>query len=446
MKAKSIFFGTLTEGLMCCYLGVFLCSCKTSPTGPHITGNVQLATDYVACTEVWLKLSVTNNLTGGQFKITRDGDTVLTGMISGADTVVIDTTVQAERTYTYRGYRLKNGLVSDTSLPLQVTTLDTTSANFAWQTFTFGGDYGSCVLHDVAIINDTLAYAVGEIYLADSSNGQPDPQPYNLAIWNGESWRLQKVAYHYEGQINYQPFRAIYALSVNDIWLGGNGLLHFDGSKFSEVLGFNSVWGPYWIESIWGSPAGEVCVVGDSGSIAWYNGYSWQKIQSGTSLDVYDIFGSTDPKTGKDEILAACTRNYPIGHALLSISGTTAAQLSVDPIQYELFSVWFVPNRHYYLVGDGIFEKNSLSEAEWKNGPLDITHYGTTRIRGSALNDIMAVGAFGDCLHFNGMSWKSYTSTTTLANGAYTSVAIKGNLVIAVGGDNPRAVAIVGRR
>ena len=37
-------------------------SCRTSPTGPHISSNVQLSTDYVACTEVWLKIAISNQL------------------------------------------------------------------------------------------------------------------------------------------------------------------------------------------------------------------------------------------------------------------------------------------------------------------------------------------------------------------------------------------------
>ena len=45
---------------------------------------------------------------------------------------------------------------------------DTTSHNYAWQTFILG-DGNSSVLYDAAIINDTLIYAVGEIYLKDST-------------------------------------------------------------------------------------------------------------------------------------------------------------------------------------------------------------------------------------------------------------------------------------
>jgi len=42
---------------------------------------------------------------------------------------------------------------------------DTTNHEFTWQTFTLG-DGGSSVLYDVAIINDTLAYAVSVFPLA----------------------------------------------------------------------------------------------------------------------------------------------------------------------------------------------------------------------------------------------------------------------------------------
>ncbi len=45
---------------------------------------------------------------------------------------------------------------------------DTTSHNYAWQTFILG-DGNSSVLYDAAIIYDTLIYAVGEIYLKDST-------------------------------------------------------------------------------------------------------------------------------------------------------------------------------------------------------------------------------------------------------------------------------------
>ena len=323
--------------------------------------------------------------------------------------------------------------------------LDSTSHNFIWQKFTFGGDAGSCVLNDVAIINDTLAYAVGAIYSKDSA-GNFDPQPYNLAVWNGKEWKLQKVPYYFQGQPFFHPIQSVFARGANDIWFCGNGIIHSNGVQYTEMPVPSSAWGQSRMNKMWGV-GNDLYVVGNGGSIALFNGSSWQKLNSGTTLDIQDIYGAYNAKSSQWEILAVCTQNLPLNRAVYSIKGNSVTQLSADPIQYELFGVWFMPGKHYYVVGDGIYEKNSLLESSWKNGPLDITKYATTKIRGNDLNDLFVVGAFGEVLHYNYSTWYSYRKTATgLSNGSYASVAVKNNLVIAVGEDSPSAIIAIGRR
>jgi hypothetical protein len=41
-------------------------------------------------------------------------------------------------------------------------------------------------------VNDTLACAVGEVYVRDSS-GVGRPVPYNMARLNGSTWRIRRV-------------------------------------------------------------------------------------------------------------------------------------------------------------------------------------------------------------------------------------------------------------
>ena len=108
---------------------------------------------------------------------------------------------------------------------------DTTSHNFTFQTFTFGGGGGS-QLYDVAIINDTLAYAVGSIYLNDST-GQYDPLPYNLAVWDGTKWDLKKVTVNFRGNTITPPLYGIFAFSSNQIWLVGDIAIYGDGTNWS---------------------------------------------------------------------------------------------------------------------------------------------------------------------------------------------------------------------
>ena len=157
---------------------------KNNPVTPPDT-TFALTEDDVNCTEAYLELKLGTGITSRSVTFKRDTTTLFTKIINVTDTVLADTGLIPNHTFTYAT------ILGGETQQCTVTTLDTTSSNFTWQTFTLGGA-ASSALFDVAIINDTLAYAVGEIYINDST-GQVDPQPYNLAIWNGNSWRIQKV-------------------------------------------------------------------------------------------------------------------------------------------------------------------------------------------------------------------------------------------------------------
>ena len=82
----------------------------------------------------------------------------------------------------------------------------------------------------------------------------------------------------------------------------------------------------------------------------------------------------------------------------------------------------------------------SLNVPHWSS--IKATTYGCYKIRGNDMNDIFVCGAYGEVLHFNGVSWKSYIDQTGY-DGYYNSVAFKNNLVIAVGA---HAQIAVGKR
>jgi len=324
---------------------------------------------------------------------------------------------------------------------------DTTSSNFTWQMFTFGGNAGSSSFHDVAIIDENNIWAVGEVYL-DSADGNPDPFPYNVARWDGSKWELQKVPYYYQGQAFYSPIFSIYTFDSNDIWFEGG--IHWDGKQF-QTLPLNIDF-PSHVNRMWGTSSSDLYIIGNGGLIAHRgtNG-NWQKLASGTGLPLLDIYGSSS-LFGLYQILVVGSNNYPPGNGIFSIQRNTVTEVSSDfdfpgnTIPPESFGVWFVPGWQYYVVGDGIYEKQSLSDSTWKNAGLDITRYATTGIRGNGLNDVFVVGAFGEVLHYNGKRWTSYINETGLDNGSYSGLAVKGNLVVATGANNPQAVILIGRR
>ena len=75
-----------------------------------------------------------------------------------------------------------------------------------------------------------------------------------------------------------------------------------------------------------------------------------------------------------------------------------------------------------------------------------MTGYTIDAVRGNALNDVFMCGAYGEFLHFNGVSWRSYISQTGIDDGAYGGLAVHGNTVIAVGEEAPQAVILMGKR
>ncbi|NOX65840.1 MAG: hypothetical protein GXO85_08580 [Chlorobi bacterium] len=74
--------------------------------------------------------------------------------------------------------------------------MDTTSHNFAWETYTFGGVNGSSYLKDVAIINENNIWAVGEIHTEETDQFDSNGvwvKPYNAIHWDGSTWELKRI-------------------------------------------------------------------------------------------------------------------------------------------------------------------------------------------------------------------------------------------------------------
>ncbi|GBD87601.1 hypothetical protein BMS3Abin03_01535 [bacterium BMS3Abin03] len=201
------------------------------------------------------------------------------------------------------------------------------------------------------------------------------------------------------------------------------------------------------IKKIWGSNSNDIYFVGNKGTIVHRINGQWEKIESGTDLDINDIWGDYNEKTGKWEILAVASNILQsFEKEVIQINGRSAEVLNKEGIDETLSSVWFKSNRKYYVAGSGIYEKSNLNEETWKGDPLDITNYFIYKFRGVSLNDIVAAGGVGEVLHFNGISWKSYFEEAGLNYGNYYSTTIKDNMIAVVGVDAPKAAITIGIR
>ena len=277
-------------------------------------------------------------------------------------------------------------------------------------------------------------WAVGEI--------NTDSGEYNAARWDGKQWHLIKI----KPQGYVQSLQSIFTVNMNDIWFGRGSLpIHYNGKTYTMLTPNDDGYpGGFIINAIWGTSSSNLYFVGTGGSIVHYDGATFTRVASGTELDFTDIWGAKDPF----QILAVANdQNYTtLQTTVVQIKNGDVSPISLVPITYPLSTVWFLPNRHYYVGGSGLYEKTHLSDEFWENNMFAITRYYVTQIRGAALNDVWAVGAYGEVLHWNGLNWHSLRSATGLGNGAYTALAVDRNTVIAVGGNAGYAVILRGRR
>lgn len=426
-------------------------SCRervTPPDVPRYISPIMLAVEDASCTDAYLRIKTTKAFESGVIQLRREGSTriEISNISSQLDTLVIDEGLLPKRDYRYTAYRVDGGVLVDSSAELRITTMDTTSHEFRWEIDTLG-DGASSVLYDVAIINDTLAYAVGEIYKRDSL-GNWDPNAYNLVKWNGNTWQLMRIQFYtFCGQTSTgsYPAKSIFAFSPTDVWIGmyGSQVVRWNGQTQTAPMCT-----PVSINKLWGENPVSVWAVGVNGGIAHYNGTSWRRIESGTTLDIQDIWGERNPQTGEMEILTIASNLFQNqGAKLLSIQGNIVTQMPDSGLTWGVNALWFSQSKKYYVVGPGIHQKRSLYDPVWSvYPPGQVTSYFSSGVCGTNVNDVFVVGAFREAVHFNGVTWKRYNELMPGTPGVFAEVAVKSDLIVIVGFVSQYALAIIGRR
>ena len=157
---------------------------KPPPNPPEAKATLTLQDK--SCTEFWLRLELENFTLPVNVQLMKDNllQTEITGLSSNDTTLYIDSLLP-NRTYSFIAVVTGNEQ-EDTSSQLQAATLDTTSHDFIFESFTFG-DISNSYLFDVAIINENNIWAVGEIRIADTS--AIGYTKYNAVHWMGVNGR-----------------------------------------------------------------------------------------------------------------------------------------------------------------------------------------------------------------------------------------------------------------
>ena len=395
-----------------------LFSCKEEENNPipppEEQPQINLSLEDASCTEAWIKLSTGSLALPSNIDLYRDSSLIETINLTSEDTVLYVDSLLPNHTYKYQSVIQSTGQSGNL---LSVTTMDTTSHNFSFQSWTFGGQAGSCVLNDVAIIDENNIWAVGEIYLLDTL-GQPDPDRYNLAVWDGNNWEIKRVPYYYQGQPFYHPIRSVFAFGANDIWFCGNGLIHWDGNQYNPVAVPN--WGPYWMNKIWGTSDNDLYVVGDNGHIAHYQNGQWSRIESGTDMSLADIVGTSDGDIficGSDasHIRGLILKKSSSGwETIINSRYLTPAEIFKPDLYGSLPSIWIDEKNTLYAAGNILYQYkfgrwdyvHSLPENFILGDPGLYYRGYIADVKGIKSNDMWIAGDRNTLRHFNGVSWK----------------------------------------
>ncbi len=432
MNWKNINIGLFKNLILISLINLSIQSCNTIEP---INSYLQIDIKDVSCTEAWIEVS---GKSGDEVELKRDDKVLQRFTLTSSTQIVFDSLLLPNRTYLYVASVNHS---EESSNKLELTTLDTTNQSFVWKTFKFG-DGGNSVFNDVAIISDTLAFAVGEIYLNDPS-GLSDPIPYSLAKWDGKKWSIQKVIfnlYNYDCTIAgtyYGIAKTIYAFDTsNIIFSDGADFIKWDGKSYSHLpCVVDKLNGS--IQKIWGISSNDFFAVGTNGTIIYYLKGIWQKLESGTSTIITDIWGIVN---NKNEVTAYCPVSSfftPGDKKILKIRNNKVDLISWN-IQRLLYSVWTNSDQFLYVCGSGTYE-NKKGYWEQINLPL----LSMNAVRGNNLNDIFVAGDFGLIAHFNGISWKVFNDVP-IAD--YYSISLKGNLAIFTGQENGQGIITIGLR
>jgi hypothetical protein len=416
-------------------LSIILYSCNT--TEPDGKAGLNISLEDISCTEAWIRLTTSGLDKSAAIKIFVNDEQKkqLSINTTGIDTVLYIDSLQPNSQYSFRAEVNSQPFLPPEKTEVSTRTLDTTSHDFTWETFQFG-DYGSS-LYDVAIINSNDIWGVGEIYL------DGETEAYNAVHWDGKKWKLIRIpGRDWGGTYDYGILWTVYAFTNDDVWFANSAdLIQWNGNNFTSRAFFMlSVPFTGQVRQMWGKNSKNIYCAGNGGALYNYTGSGWKKIESGTDLNFYDIWGS------ETEILAVGSLiGTNQGRIILKIENQATTQISSEEINNNLKSIWFSSGKAYYAVSTDLYYKHSLSDPLW-NKCTGVTNYAITSVHGNTRNDVFVSASYGDIIHYNGITWFSYFSQTNLSSGVFSKITAKGNIAAAVGFNGNKAVLTIGRR
>ena len=443
-------------------LSLTTCSTTEPPIPPEETKpTLTLELDDTSCTEAWLQLKTKDlelpaELTLKQYNSSGDSVSHIF-LLNTPDSLLYIDSLFPNKTYKFLITMQQSNNASN---ELSVTTMDTTSHNFTYQTFEFGEPLtgNSSRLYDVAIINENNIWAVGEIYVNDSL-GQTDV--YGLIHWDGNTWEKIKLWYSSPlgGTFVLSNIRGILYRNQNEIWFAAGSIFRWDGVSTNAQLVYSRLSLPDpngSIEKLWETGNGNLYGVGNTGTILFYNGTSWSSVTSGTTLPLTDIYGKDDNEVyavgiNVSEAKGVVLKGNSNGFSVMINSEIMNENELFNKLFGSLDAIWLDENNTLYTAGNLMFQhKNnkwdyvrSLPENYIGGNPGTYYRGFISSIRGNTSNDYVIAGDRNTLKHFNGISWQQIGLPYNPQSQISLIAKQKGNTVVAVGSNGSNAFIIL---
>ncbi len=428
---------------------VLICfsGCENSTPPVVEQGGLSLTVEDISCAEAWLNLSLPDQSYGRMLEIfVNDSSYHSYSVENRGDTTLFIENLLPEKNYIFKTLLHGKGDYTDIEALAEARTMDTTSHDFEWEMFEIG-DFNPCYFSDVEVINENDIWAVGEYYLYDSL-GHTNSDRYNAAHWDGNIWNPERIEvdFHYYDIVT--PLEGVYAFSSTNIWFAGSLPIHGNGKEW-EMYDLRTTLDPELsVSHIMAVGTKEIYFAGRNGSIVLFDGTDWHKIESGTNLQIQDLWGSKQTDGNFSVYALYCDKGSGFDKKLLRLNSGIAEPVELPDIYWPVTSVWFDDEKRMLLCGSGVYQgKITGNSSSFEEIQPKISDTYSSCVRGTGRNDIFICGHLGSLFHFNGYSWKRYDGVEVPSfYGVWVALSAKENVVCAVGDDLTKAKMIIGRR
>ena len=146
--------------------------------------------------------------------------------------------------------------------------------------------------------------------------------------------------------------------------------MNWTGIKWATFDISSDIW-TGWIYKMWSNVSGKLHIVGSAGSFAQFNGSTWTKLESGTTCDLLDIWG-----TGEDNVWVSGydRSNYQSSVLLHGVNGVFEKRYEylfpyrgerMDSLTGLVTSVWTDSKESVWAVDGGrVWELPSATRGE----------------------------------------------------------------------------------